>query len=110
MTKARLAAAVMGLALAGCATTPPRAVGPVEVKLIAFNDFHGNLQPPKSTVDHPAPGPDAVRVPAGGAAYLASAIATLRSRTDNSLVVSAGDMIGASPLVSALFLDEPTIH
>lgn len=106
----RLAAAAFLLALGGCATTGPRDVAPVEVKLIAFNDFHGNLQPPKSSIDHPAPGPDSVRVPAGGAAYLASAIQTLRSRSANSLVVSAGDMIGASPLVSALFLDEPTIH
>lgn len=106
----RVAAASFLLALGGCATTAPDPAGPVEVKLIAFNDFHGNLQPPKSSVDHPAPGPGAVRVPAGGAAYLASAIETLRSRNANSLVVSAGDMIGASPLVSALFLDEPTIH
>ncbi|HEU0135473.1 MAG TPA: metallophosphoesterase, partial [Allosphingosinicella sp.] len=110
MTK-RVAAAALLLALGGCATTAER--GPpasVEVKLIAFNDFHGNLQPPKDNVSHPAPGPEAVRVPAGGAAYLASAIEALRSRNSNHLVLSAGDMIGASPLVSALFLDEPTVH
>ena len=106
----RLAAAAFLLALGGCATTQPRESGPVEVKLIAINDFHGNLQPPKATIDHPAPGPEAVRVPAGGAAYLASAVGALRARNANHLVVSAGDMIGASPLVSALFLDEPTIH
>ncbi|HEX8483635.1 MAG TPA: bifunctional metallophosphatase/5'-nucleotidase [Allosphingosinicella sp.] len=107
----RLGAAALLLALGGCATTAGRGPAePVEVKLIAFNDFHGNLQPPRDSVSHPAPGPDAVRVPAGGAAYLASAIQSLRARNDNSIVVSAGDMIGASPLVSALFLDEPTIH
>ena len=110
MTKMRLATAAFLLALGGCATTQPRGAAPVEVKLIAFNDFHGNLQPPKQSIDHPAPGPEAVRVPAGGAAYLASAIQALRERNANNLVVSAGDMIGASPLVSALFLDEPTIH
>jgi 5'-nucleotidase len=100
------------IGLAGCATLPAgeRTAAPVEVKLIAFNDFHGNLELPKVTVDHPGPGPEAVRVPAGGAAYLASAIQALRERNPNNLVVSAGDMIGASPLVSALFLDEPTIH
>ena len=106
----RLATAAFLLALGGCATTEPRVAAPVEVKLIAFNDFHGNLQPPRQTIDHPAPGPDAVRVPAGGAAYLASAIQALRAGNANNLVISAGDMIGASPLVSALFLDEPTIH
>ena len=110
MTRMRLATAALLLTLGGCATTEPRGPAPVEVKLIAFNDFHGNLQPPRQTIDHPAPGPEAVKVPAGGAAYLASAIQTLRSRNPNNLVVSAGDMIGASPLVSALFLDEPTIH
>ncbi|HYJ82124.1 MAG TPA: metallophosphoesterase, partial [Allosphingosinicella sp.] len=110
MTRMRSATAALLLALGGCATTEGTATGPVEVKLIAINDFHGNLEPPKSTIDHPAPGPQAVRVPAGGAAYLASAIQGLRARNPNNLVVSAGDMIGASPLVSALFLDEPTIH
>lgn len=108
--KTRLATAAFLLALGGCATTEPRSAAPVEVKLIALNDFHGNLHPPKSSIDHPGPGPDSVRVPAGGAAYLASAIQALRARNANNLVVSAGDMIGASPLVSALFLDEPTIH
>lgn len=106
----RLAAAAFLLTLGGCATTERPASGPVEVKLIAINDFHGNLQPPRAVIDHPAPGPEAVRVPAGGAAYLASAIEVLRAGNANNLVVSAGDMIGASPLVSALFLDEPTIH
>jgi 5'-nucleotidase len=110
MTRTRLATAALLLALGGCTTTEPRGAAPVEVKLIAFNDFHGNLEPPKSTIDHPAPGPEAVRVPAGGGAYLASAIQALGERNPNHLVVSAGDMIGASPLVSALFLDEPTIH
>lgn len=106
----RLTTAAFLLALGGCATTAPRGAAPVEVKLIALNDFHGNLEPPKQSIDHPAPGPEAVRVPAGGAAYLASAVQALRSGNPNNLVVSAGDMIGASPLVSALFLDEPTIH
>jgi 5'-nucleotidase len=106
----RLATAAFLLALAGCATTGPRGTAPVEVKLIAFNDFHGNLEPPKSAVDAPRREEGSVRVPAGGAAYLASAIAQLRSANPNNAVVTAGDMIGASPLASAVFLDEPTIH
>jgi 5'-nucleotidase len=106
----RLAAASL-LALGGCATTTePRVAAPVEVKLIAFNDFHGNLEPPKQAIDAPRREGGSVRVPAGGAAWLASAIARLRSANPNNAVVSAGDMIGASPLVSAVFLDEPTIH
>jgi 5'-nucleotidase len=106
--------------LAGCTTVPDRAgrspaaaAGssiPVEVALIAFNDFHGNLMPPRRAVAHAGPGGDAVQVPAGGAAYFASAIRAARARNLNSLVVSAGDLVGASPLISNLFLDEPTIH
>jgi 5'-nucleotidase len=108
--RTRLATAALLLALGGCATTQPRPAAPVEVKLIAFNDFHGNLEPPKSAIEAPRHEDGSTRVPAGGAAWLASAIARLRSANPNNAVVSAGDMIGASPLVSAVFLDEPTIH
>ena len=91
--------------LAACATTPrpaPVATGPVEVQILAINDFHGNLEPPNLTV----PAADGA-VPAGGAAYLASALKQVR--TKNSVTVAAGDLIGASPISSALFLDEPSI-
>ena len=88
----------------------PAVPGTVDVKLIAFNDLHGNLEPPKLTISAPAKGGGTVAVPAGGAAYMASAIATLKEKNPNNAVVSAGDMIGASPLVSALFLDESTIE
>jgi 5'-nucleotidase len=106
----RLATAALLLALGGCATTAPGPASPVEVKVIAFNDFHGNLEPPKQAIDAPRREEGATKVPAGGAAYLASAIGRLRAGNANNIVVSAGDMIGASPLVSAVFLDEPTIH
>lgn len=103
----RLFVAASFLALGACATvpaTPPKVApsGPVEVQLLAFNDFHGNLEPPQQVVasDHGA-------VPAGGAAYLASALKSLR--TPNSVTVAAGDLIGATPISSALFLDEPAI-
>ncbi|MFL9667799.1 bifunctional metallophosphatase/5'-nucleotidase [Variovorax sp. AB1(2024)] len=93
------------------APAPALAVpGTVDVKLIAFNDLHGNLEPPKLTISAPAKGGGTVAVPAGGAAYMASAIAALKEKNPNNAVVSAGDMIGASPLVSALFLDESTIE
>lgn len=91
--------------LGGCATPPrpvPAAYGPVEVQILAINDFHGNLEPPRLTV----PASDGA-VPAGGAAYLASALKQVR--TPNSVTVAAGDLIGATPISSALFLDEPSI-
>jgi 5'-nucleotidase len=102
---------VLVLLLAGCATTPPPATpGPVEVQILAINDFHGNLEPPKSAIDATLPDGTTVKVPAGGAAYLASAAKALRAGHPNSITVSAGDMIGAAPLISALYLDEPTIE
>lgn len=99
--------------LVACATTPRPVVqpaGPVEVQILAINDFHGNLEPPKTAIDASAPDGTAVNVPAGGAAYLASAAKALRAGTRYSVTVSAGDMIGAAPLVSSLYLDEPTIE
>ncbi len=106
-----LAAALAGLAwLAGCAGTPtPRA--PVTVRLIAFNDFHGNLETSGLTLPWPDPAkPDrALRLAAGGGAYLAGTVNALRAGAPHSLVISSGDLIGGTPLVSALFLHESTI-
>jgi 5'-nucleotidase len=102
--------------LAGCAnpagTSKPvvAASAVVNVKIVAFNDFHGNLQPPRISIPAPAGGSAVVAVPAGGAAYLSSAIQALKAQNPNHVVLSAGDMIGATPLVSAMFLDEPTIE
>ena len=48
-------------------------------------------------------------VPAGGAAYFATAVKSLRAKAAHSVVVAAGDLTSASPLVSSLFLDEPTV-
>lgn len=102
--------------VAGCAPpsirTAPQSPqpSPVVVKIVAFNDFHGNLLPPQLAVPDTTPDGQRVALPAGGAAYLASAIKSLIAQNPNHAIVSAGDMIGASPLVSALFLDEPTIE
>ncbi|GGB38937.1 multifunctional 2',3'-cyclic-nucleotide 2'-phosphodiesterase/5'-nucleotidase/3'-nucleotidase [Sphingomonas metalli] len=115
----RTAAALLlaGLALAGCTTAGLRPAGPmadgdaapVEVHILAFNDFHGNLAKPELSM--PVTGPDGrtVQAPAGGAAWLAATIAALRAQAPHSVTVAAGDMTGASPLVSSIFLDEPTI-
>ncbi len=108
----RIALALLALLSACAAPQRQRIVAagaPVFVQIIAFNDFHGALEPPKVAVTAPAPGGATVRVPAGGVAYLASAIAQHRQGHPNSIVVAAGDLIGASPLASGLFLDEPSI-
>ena len=95
------------LALAACAGSPPpqhAATAPVHVQLLALNDFHGNLEPPSGTV-RLSDG----TVPAGGGAWLAAHVAKLRAEEPDTLVVGAGDLIGASPLPSALTHDEPSI-
>ena len=109
----RLTAALLltAVALAACTTTPPRATQPVNVKVLAINDFHGNLKPPRGgiRIKDPADPSKTIDVPAGGAEHLATAVAQLRAKNPNHIFVAAGDLIGASPLLSALFRDEPTI-
>lgn len=82
--------------------------GVAKGKLITFNDFHGNLEPPTGS------GGLVNGNPAGGVEYLATHIKRLRGQGADAgekvLTVGAGDMIGASPLISAAFHDEPTIE
>lgn len=82
------------------------------VNILAFNDFHGNLEPPKRYVEaaNPNDASQTVRIPVGGVSYFADAIKKLKAQNPNNAVVSAGDLISASPLTSSLFLDEPTIE
>ena len=93
--RSAIMAAAVALAFAGSAFAAP-----VNVKIIGFNDFHGNLQSPGNFSGNPA----------GGAEFLAGYINKLRAQNPNNVVVHAGDMVGASPLISALFNDEPTIE
>src|SRR3954466_13253404 len=89
------------------------------IQLLSFNDFHGNLEPPsgssgRNVVDHKidpeTAKPVDVTQDAGGVAYLATHLAQARKGHPYSLTVAAGDIIGASPLLSAAFHDEPTIE
>ncbi len=80
----------------------------IDVQILAVNDFHGNLEPPTGSSGTITSGTTAI--PAGGVEYLATHIRQLRATNARSVVVSAGDLIGASPLLSALFHDEPTIE
>lgn len=78
--------------------------GTVSVQILALNDFHGNLVPLTGSSGRVG------TIDAGGVEFLATHINNLRALNPNTVVVSAGDMIGASPLLSALFHDEPTIE
>lgn len=94
------------------AATGSYGCGVVNVQLLAFNDFHGNLKPPSGSSGKIVTGPNASVdfKEAGGAEYFASHIQKLRAENPNTLVVAAGDIIGATPLMSALFHDEPSIE
>ena len=105
----RLLAAALCSALAACATVPREVSTPVEVGIVALNDFHGALEPPRQAVIAPDGRGGSIPVPAGGAAWLASAIDGIRAKYPNHLTVAAGDLISGSPLVSSLYLDEPAI-
>src|SRR4051794_30996652 len=105
-----LAMALSGAATAGGRHPKPHHVPePIHVRVLSVNDFHGNLQPPAGSSGRITLSDGKTTVDAGGAAYLATAVKTARSEVKNSLFVAAGDLIGASPLASALFHDEPTI-
>jgi 5'-nucleotidase len=108
----RLAAALAALTLGACtaqvAPLAPVAKPPVEVQILAFNDFHGNLEvPPPVEVTEPDGAKH--KIVTGGVAHLAATLAGLRAGHAQTVTVSAGDTIGASPLISANYLDEPTI-
>lgn len=85
------------------------AAAPVEVGIIAINDFHGALEPPKAAVEAPGPDGKTIPVPAGGGAWLASAVDSLKAEHPNNVVVAAGDLTSASQLASSLHLDEPAV-
>lgn len=110
--------AALFIGLTGCAQKPiatsvaPVAPPTIEVKVIAFNDFHGNLKTPSLRIPVVDPAaPNGLRLePAGGVEQFASMVKSLKAKNPNHVVVTAGDMVGATPLLSALFKDEPTIE
>ncbi|MFC9687940.1 bifunctional metallophosphatase/5'-nucleotidase [Kribbella sp. NPDC056951] len=104
-------AAVLGLATGGTVTqAAPAKPKPThtQIQLLAINDFHGNLEAPGGSSGN------INGVPAGGAAFLATHLKQMRASAEakgqDSVTVAAGDLIGASPLLSAAFHDEPTVE
>jgi 5'-nucleotidase len=91
----------------GAAHAQPRPS--IIVKVVGFNDYHGNLQSP-GTFGVNTTIPAAQRPPVGGAEYLAAYVARMKAQNPLNVVVGGGDFIGASPLISALFFDEPAVE
>jgi 5'-nucleotidase len=113
--------AMVVIALCGLPGAAVAKQSDTHVQLLAINDLHGHLAPnTPGTIQigccNPVMSGDVQTgwtqktVPAGGIAYLATHIKALRQTNPNTITVGAGDLIGASPLVSGLFHDEPTIE
>src|SRR5947209_15827673 len=102
------AALVLGLASPALAQSKDA----VDLRILAINDFHGYLRPFAGgiRIDDPADKTKKITVPAGGAEHMATLVKELRAGRKNAIFVAAGDLIGASPFLSALFHDEPTIE
>lgn len=101
---------LISLSSLGCLDVSEPENGTTKIQILAINDLHGQIEPPVSKIvvgynETGAP----ITVNAGGAEYLATHIKKLSSENPNTFFVSAGDSMGASPSVSALFHDEPTI-
>ncbi|MER7483522.1 bifunctional metallophosphatase/5'-nucleotidase [Streptomyces sp. NPDC126510] len=84
-----------------------------DVQLLSFNDLHGNLEPPAGSsgrVTETQPDGTTKTIDAGGVEYLATHLRQARKGEKYSITAAGGDMVGASPLLSGLFHDEPTIE
>jgi 5'-nucleotidase len=104
--RASLSLLALSLLAAGCATAPS---GPVTLNLVAINDFHGNLEPSKYTYTSAATGKSET-LRAGGIEALSGALAAWRKEDKDLLFLGAGDLIGASPALSSMWADEPSIE
>jgi 5'-nucleotidase len=106
-----LAAVMLAIALDPFSRATAQAAS-VDLRILAINDFHGNLRPPPGgiSIADPADKTKKITVAAGGAEHMATLVKQLRQGAKNTIFVAAGDLIGASPFLSAMFHDEPTIE
>lgn len=110
------ALSVVGVALfTGCAGVHalPKPSDSIELSIFSINDFHGHIQPKSPVPLSPRlPDPQSGELKAqaaGGVAYLATVLDKLRTQRKNQVFVAAGDLVGASPQMSSLLKDEPTV-
>jgi 5'-nucleotidase len=122
-----LAAAALMLFASAVPAAGAKVKPPLDIQILGLNDYHGQLQPvdplassggrigfltdtnPDPLVTNNVCLP-ATCVAAGGTEYLATHVEDLKATNPNTVFVSAGDLIGATPLLSALFHDEPSIE
>ncbi|MFZ6687232.1 bifunctional metallophosphatase/5'-nucleotidase [Undibacterium sp. SXout11W] len=112
----RISALMILAGLSACATSNfSQSARYEDITIFSINDFHGNLQADQpvpyftTRADAQHPGQE-IKVPAGGYAYLASKLKERRAAVHASILVGAGDLMGASPMGSALLKEEPVIE
>jgi 5'-nucleotidase len=113
MRRCPLLAAALLLALGPAVPASAQSAASVDLRILAINDFHGNLRPPAGGIRIADPNDKTAArtmVPAGGVETMATLVRQLREGHRNNIFVAAGDLIGASPFLSAMFHDEPTIE
>ncbi len=103
---------VLAILLALAASSRAQTSSPIDLRILAINDFHGYLRPSPGgiTIADPEDKTKKITIPAGGAEHMATLVGQLRQGHKNTIFVAAGDLIGASPFLSAMFHDEPTIE
>jgi 5'-nucleotidase len=94
--------------LAGCAARAPVPAAPIDINLVALNDFHGHLEASKFVSTSARDGKETT-ISAGGIDNLAAALQAFRQEDKDLLLVGAGDLVGASPAMSSMWADEPSI-
>jgi len=108
---AALAAPALAAPTAGPDTSKAPGKTQFPIQILSFNDFHGNLEPPLGSSGKIQTGPKSTDTTlVGGVEYLATHLKQARVGHPNTVTVAAGDMVGASPLLSAAFHDEPTVE
>ena len=108
----RVGLVLASVLLGSCASVGgPPVEKTVTLSLIGFNDFHGHLLPPGMSVSvKDSESGKTLKLQAGGMAYLSTLIGALKAENPGrTLLVAAGDLVGASPQVSGMFHDEPTV-
>jgi 5'-nucleotidase len=95
----------LSFTLFACATYPAK---PIVVNLVAINDFHGHIETEKFSLTK-AGDTAAQTFVGGGVELLGANLQAWRKEDPQLLFVGGGDLIGASPGISALFADEPTL-
>src|SRR5436190_10105810 len=92
-----LAAGCLSL-LAGCGPQ-----GTADIQIVTVSDWHGQLDPLSETANN-------VTTTYGGLGLLKTYIDQARAANPNTIFVTGGDNIGATPALSTFFDDKPAIE